>query len=63
VTAYYNEIDPFFVMSKYAYYSENDPFKAEVLREAIKDGAIAPGEVDERRRKSSSKPTLKRKGR
>jgi hypothetical protein len=27
MTAYYNEIDPFFVMSKYAYYSENDPFK------------------------------------
>ena len=31
-----------------AYYNEIDPFKAEVLREAIKAGAIAPGDVDER---------------
>ena len=31
-----------------AYYNEFDPFKAQVLREAIKAGAIAPGEVDER---------------
>ena len=31
-----------------AYYNEIDPFKAEVIREAIKAGAIAPGEVDER---------------
>lgn len=35
-------------MSKGAYYNEFDPFKAEVLREAIKAGAIAPGDVDER---------------
>jgi len=31
-----------------AYYNEIDPFKTEVLREAIKAGAIAAGEVDER---------------
>lgn len=31
-----------------AYYNETDPFKAEVLREAIKAGAIAPGDVDQR---------------
>ena len=31
-----------------AYYNEIDPLKAEVLREAIKVGAIAPGDVDER---------------
>ena len=31
-----------------AYYNENDPFKAAVLREAIKADAIAPGDVDER---------------
>jgi DNA (cytosine-5)-methyltransferase 1 len=31
-----------------AYYNENEPFKAEVLREAIRAGAIAPGDVDER---------------
>lgn len=31
-----------------AYYNEIDPFKAEVIREAIKAGAIAPGDVDER---------------
>jgi DNA (cytosine-5)-methyltransferase 1 len=31
-----------------AYYNECDPFKAEVLRQAIAAGAIAPGEVDER---------------
>ena len=31
-----------------AYYNEIEPFKAEVLREAIRAGAIAPGEVDER---------------
>lgn len=31
-----------------AYYNEIDPLKAEVLREAIKADAIAPGDVDER---------------
>jgi len=31
-----------------AYYNEIDPFKSEVLREAIQAGAIAPGDVDER---------------
>ncbi len=31
-----------------AYYNELDPWKAAVLREAIKAGAIAPGDVDER---------------
>ena len=31
-----------------AFYNEIDPFKAEVLREAIKAGVIAPGDVDER---------------
>jgi DNA (cytosine-5)-methyltransferase 1 len=31
-----------------AWYNEHDPFKAEVLREAIKAGAIADGVVDER---------------
>lgn len=31
-----------------SYYNEIDPFKAEVLREAIRAGAIAPGVVDER---------------
>ena len=31
-----------------AYYNENDPFKAAVLREAIKARAIAQGDVDER---------------
>ena len=31
-----------------AYYNEIDPFKAEVIREAIKAGVIAPGYVDER---------------
>ncbi len=31
-----------------AYYNEIDPWKAAVLREAIKAGAIAPGDVDER---------------
>ena len=31
-----------------AYYSENDKVKAAVLREAIRAGAIAPGDVDER---------------
>ena len=31
-----------------AYYNEIDPLKAEIMREAIKDGAIAPGDVDER---------------
>ena len=30
------------------YYNENDPFAAAWLRELIKDGLIAPGEVDER---------------
>ena len=33
---------------KYAYYNEHDPFAAAWLRELIKDGLIAPGEVDER---------------
>lgn len=31
-----------------AFYNEIDPLKAEILREAIADGAIAPGDVDER---------------
>jgi C-5 cytosine-specific DNA methylase len=31
-----------------AYYNEIDPLKAEIIREAIKAGAIAPGDVDER---------------
>jgi DNA (cytosine-5)-methyltransferase 1 len=31
-----------------AYYNEIDPFAAAWLRELIKDGAIAPGDVDER---------------
>lgn len=31
-----------------AYYNEFDPFAAEWLRELIKDGLIAPGDVDER---------------
>ena len=31
-----------------AYYNEIDPLKAEIMREAIKDGAIALGDVDER---------------
>src|SRR4051812_15111722 len=31
-----------------AYYNEIDPFAAQVLRELIADGQIAPGEVDER---------------
>lgn len=31
-----------------AYYNEIDPLKAEILRETIKAGAIAPGDVDER---------------
>ena len=31
-----------------AYYNEIDPFKAEILREAISADAIAPGDVDER---------------
>lgn len=35
-------------MTSGAYYNEIDPFKAEVIREAIKAGAIALGEVDER---------------
>ena len=30
-----------------AFYNEIDPFKAEVLREAIKAGVIAPGDVME----------------
>ena len=33
---------------KYAYYNEIDPFVAAWLRELIKAGQIAPGEVDER---------------
>src|SRR5258708_1142640 len=35
-------------MPAIAYYNEIDPLKAEVLREAIKAGAIALGDVDER---------------
>ena len=35
-------------MSKGAYYSENDPFAAAWLRELVKGGHIAPGDVDER---------------
>lgn len=35
-------------MGAWAYFNENNPAKAEWLRELIKDGAIAPGEVDER---------------
>ncbi len=31
-----------------AFYNDSDPFKCEVLRQAIKAGAIAPGVVDER---------------
>ena len=31
-----------------AWYNEPDPFAAEWLRELIKDGLIAPGEVDNR---------------
>ena len=31
-----------------SYYNEFDPFKAEVIRQAIKAGAVAPGDVDER---------------
>jgi hypothetical protein len=31
-----------------AYYNEIDPLKAEMIRQAIQDGAIAPGDVDER---------------
>ena len=31
-----------------AYYNDSDPFKCEVVREAIKAGAVAPGIVDER---------------
>lgn len=31
-----------------AYYNEHDPHAAEWLRELIKEGLIAPGEVDER---------------
>ena len=31
-----------------AWYNEPDPYKAEVIRAAIEDGAIAPGVVDER---------------
>lgn len=35
-------------MKASAYYNENDPQMAAWLRELIKEGAIAPGEVDER---------------
>lgn len=35
-------------MKKWAYYNEFDPFAAAWLRELIKAGHIAPGEVDER---------------
>ena len=35
-------------MTATAYYNELDPFAAEWLRELIKAGAIAPGDVDER---------------
>jgi DNA (cytosine-5)-methyltransferase 1 len=31
-----------------AYYNELDPQKAEWMRELIKAGVVAPGEVDER---------------
>jgi DNA (cytosine-5)-methyltransferase 1 len=31
-----------------AYYNENDPFMAAWLRQLVKDGLIAPGEVDDR---------------
>ena len=35
-------------MKALAYYNENDPFAAAWLRELIKSGLIAPGDVDER---------------
>jgi DNA (cytosine-5)-methyltransferase 1 len=35
-------------MGRFAYYNEIDPFKAEVIRQAMKAGAITEGEVDER---------------
>jgi DNA (cytosine-5)-methyltransferase 1 len=35
-------------MRAWAYYNENDPFAAAWLRELIKAGHIAPGEVDAR---------------
>lgn len=35
-------------LAKGAYYNENDPYKAEWLRQLIRDGEIAAGEVDER---------------
>lgn len=35
-------------MSAYAYYNENDRFKAAWLRELIAEGLIAPGDVDQR---------------
>jgi DNA (cytosine-5)-methyltransferase 1 len=36
------------MIKKWAYYNEHDPFAAAWLRELIKDGLIAPGEVDQR---------------
>ena len=36
------------MISAHAFYNEIDPLKAEILRETIKAGAIAPGDVDER---------------
>ena len=35
-------------MTVRAYYSENDPFAAQWLRNLIAGGHIAPGDVDER---------------
>jgi len=39
-----------------AYYNENDPFAAAWLRELIKQGLIAYGDVDERSINLSSNP-------
>ena len=35
-------------MSAWAYYNDNDPRAADWLRELIRDGHIADGEVDDR---------------
>jgi DNA (cytosine-5)-methyltransferase 1 len=35
-------------LSAWAYYNEHDPLAAAWLRNLIRDGHIAPGEVDER---------------